>query len=417
MTALDPGPAGLESADTTAGADARVGADGPGAEHGGGVRRLIDRTLRNLSATDRAALRLWLLTRITLLSLVGAAGWVLAPKGTAKVVPYLSRWSNWDSLHYHTIELWGYNGAPSVGPKVPLEAFFPGFPVAMKIANVIVGNWVVAGMLVSFVAGGIAIVMMARLAELDYPVGVGERSVLLLLLAPSAVFLAAPYTEALFLMFAVGAWLAARKGNWALAGLLAAGAMITRSTGIFLLVGLAVEFLTAKDGRRRWSQAPWLGVAVLPLIAYMMFLFARTGDWMAWSHAQSRGWNRQTVMPWRSLSNTFSAAFFWGHNDVNNVWMMRAELVAMLVLVVACLWLLRRRKWGEAAYLMMNGLALGTSTAYGSVPRSLILMFPLWIHLAYWTMRRPGLKTAYLVLVAPLMVTFTLMFATGHWSG
>lgn len=417
MTALDPGPAGLESAGAAAGG-ARVGAARPTTETGlGPGRRWVEWALRRLTGTDRAALRLWLLTRVVVLSLVGASGWVLAPKGTAKVGSYLSRWAKWDSLHYHTIQMFGYNGSPSVGPKVPLEAFFPGFPMAMKLVNAVLTNWVISGMLISFVAGGIAIVALARLSELDYPVGTGERTVLLLLLAPSAVFLAAPYTEAMFLMFAVTAWLASRRGNWALAGLLCAGAMITRSTGIFLLVGLAVEFLTARDGRRRWSQAPWLGVSILPLVVYMMYLYTKTGDWMAWSHAQSRGWNRQLVTPWQSLAHTFEAAFFWGHNDVNNVWMMRAELIAMAVLVITCVWLLRKHKWGEATYLFMNGLALGTSTAYGSVPRSLILMFPLWVHLAHWTLRRPSLKTAYFVLIAPLMVTFTLMYSTGHWTG
>jgi Gpi18-like mannosyltransferase len=132
----------------------------------------------------------------------------------------------------------------------------------------------------------------------------------LLLLSPTAIFLAAGYTDALFLGFALPAWLAARRGHWLAAGLLVAGAASTRVTGVFLAVALAVEFLTATDGRRRrWRSGPRLLVPLAPVAASMVYLHNRTGDWLAWQHPQQRGWRRTFTYPWNSLENTWNAAF------------------------------------------------------------------------------------------------------------
>ncbi|MGR7000220.1 hypothetical protein ACU686_22725 [Yinghuangia aomiensis] len=95
-------------------------------------------------------------------------------------------------------------------PAVPLEAFFPGYPAALHAVHVFVGSWIAAGLLISLVCGAAAVVLLSRVAGLDHPESVGERAVLLLLLLPPAVFLAAGYTEALFLMLALAAWLRAR---------------------------------------------------------------------------------------------------------------------------------------------------------------------------------------------------------------
>ncbi len=66
-----------------------------------------------------------------------------------------------------------------------------------------------------------------------------------------AVFLAAPYAEALFAALAFWAWLLARRGAWVWAGLLAAGATLVRVNGLFLAIGLVVLFLTSRP--RPWA--------------------------------------------------------------------------------------------------------------------------------------------------------------------
>jgi hypothetical protein len=373
---------------------------------------------RRLTPLDRSALKLWLLTRVTTFALVSSGAWLFSQnQGAVEPVPYLDRWLRWDAIHYATIAEFGYGGDPATGPRVPLPAFFPGLPLLLRALHTIGINITVAGLLVSFVAGAIAVVALARLGsrETGEP-AVGSRAVLLLLLAPSAVFLAAGYTEALFLALALPAWLAARRGSWATAGLLAAGAASIRVTGVFLALALAVEFLTARDGRRRWAALPWLAVPLLPVLAFMAYLRSRTGDWLAWLHAQEEGWYRSFTWPWDAFRTTWEAAF-GGVQTVGFAWMFGAELVAVAVGLVLTGWLLWGRRWGEATYVGVQVAAFMTSTWFFSVPRATLLWWPLWIGLAAWSLRRPWVLTAYLTLVAPFMVVFTLLYSLHRWAG
>jgi hypothetical protein len=353
LTALEPRPAGAGQSGAGVAGDVPSLAGKPVSDPGSTVTRprreglwgVVDWLSQLPTATDRAVLRLWLLTRVTVFLLVGAAAYAF-PKVYTELSPtsFLARWANWDFVHFRTIAAFGYGGNPKTGPVVPLEA--------------------------------------------------------------------------LFLALALSAWLAARKGNWPLAGFLVAGAAVTRVTGIFLAAALVVEFLTAKDGRRRWRELPWLAVPVIPLLIYMVYLYQRTGDIMAWNHAQSRGWGRKLVDPISSFFNTWDRAFnIDGRITLDFVWMYRIEIIAMAIGVVLLVWLLRRHRWGEATYIFLNLVAFGTSTTFFSVPRATLLWWPLWIGLAAWSLRRPSVKTFYFTVVAPFMVMFTLMFATDRWSG
>jgi Mannosyltransferase (PIG-V) len=379
-----------------------------------GTWRELTRRLR-LGGNGVAALRLWLLTRVATFLAVAASGWLFVGSEVHRPTPFLQRWARWDWEHFQVIAQYGYDGPPG-GWRVPLEAFFPGLPLAVRLVHVLVGNWTLAGLLISFVAGAVAVVTLAKLADLDNPAGTGERAVLLLLLSPCAVFLAAGYTEALFMAFALPAWLAARRGNWMLAGLLGAGASTTRISGVFLGAALVVEFLTARDGRRRWSQLPWLVLPGVPVLAYFAYLHSRTGDWMAWQHAQERGWYRDFTNPLLTFQHTWNAAFD-GSYEVGWAWMFRAELAAMLLGVALTGWLLLRRRWAESVYVGLQVAAFGTSYWYFSVPRATLLWWPLWIGLAAWTLRRPAALSAYLSVVAPFMVIFTLLFSLYRWAG
>ncbi len=81
--------------------------------------------------------------------------------------------------------------------------------------HLLVPHWTAAGLLVSLVAGAVAAVALARIAALHLPGSrAGGRAALFLLVSPCAVFLAAGYSEALFLALALPAWLAARRQRW-----------------------------------------------------------------------------------------------------------------------------------------------------------------------------------------------------------
>jgi hypothetical protein len=50
-----------------------------------------------------------------------------------------------------------------------------------------------------------------------------------------------------------------------------------------------------------------------------------------------------------------------------------------------------------------------------SVPRYLVVLFPLWIWMGAWLAERPRLRLPALALSLPLLVFFTGQFSTWHW--
>ncbi|MGW5359329.1 mannosyltransferase family protein [Actinopolymorpha pittospori] len=373
--------------------------------------------LRPTSA-DVEVLGWWLLTRVGILMLAVSGPWLF--HGQGKVPSFLDSWKQWDFWHFDRIATHGYF-AP--GWDTPIEAFFPGLPALLRLGTYIGLPTVVAGLALSLVAGGIAAVALARLAESEWGPGAGRYAAAMWMLAPPAIFLAAPYTEALFLGLAIPAWLAARRGHWWLAAILAAGASTVRVSGIFLVVALAVEFLTSSK-RKQWLDGLWLLLPLVPLGGYMAYLKVNTGDWLRWYHAQSEEWYRGFTMPWQSFFHTWDAATgrttFGDVGDAltaNFEWMFRAELVAMLVGVVITVVLLVLRRWGEATWVGVQVAAFATSYWFFSVPRAVLLWFPLWIGLGAIAARRPWVWRAYVLIAVPLFGIWAVAYLTGKWSG
>jgi hypothetical protein len=352
------------------------------------------------------------------------AAWLFAT-GAGPPGPWLARWDRWDAGIFVAIAQDGYFG-PGLQPTN--VAFFPGFPAAMWLVHLVARNWTAAGLLVSLAAGTVAVVALGKLAGdeiLDAdsgsePVRAGTQAAanaaFFFVLAPAAVFLTAGYSESLFVAFAFPAWLAARRDRWVPAVMLAAGASTVRVNGLFLAAALLVEFLFAGPDRRRWRQLPLLAVPVLPTFGYMAYLRHNTGDWLAWQHAQAAGWFRTFTDPKSAWDQTWRAAF-GGTQEGHTAWVFQVELVAVLTGIVLTLVLLIRRRWPEAVYVALSLLALGTTTWFMSVPRAMLLWWPLWTMLAAWAVRRPWVRTVYVCCVAPVMVGVAVLFLSGQWAG
>ncbi|MDX3336826.1 mannosyltransferase family protein [Streptomyces sp. ME02-6979.5a] len=381
----------------------------------------IRRAAARLTPADRSVLWLYLLTRISLWITAHLARWLFpSHPGTREAAPVLAPFQQWDANHYLHIARDGYFPA-GTGPWTSgwdnREAFFPGYPFLLRAVHTVVPDWTAAGLLISFIAGAVAVLALARIARAYLPEDVaGRRTAVLFLLSPCAVFLAAGYTEALFLAFALPAWLAAMRHRWALAAVLTTAATTVRVSGLFLAAAIGLLFVLSARTGRHWRTAGWTLLPALPPAAYSWYLHAHTGDWMAWKHAQERGWYRTFHTPWEAWTNTWHGAFE-GTQSTGYAAMFQAELAAMLVGLALVAILLRRRRWPEAVYVALSLWALGTSYWYTSVPRATLLWWPLWIGLAAVSLRRPWFTTAYLCVAAPVTTIVALTFLTGRWAG
>ena len=364
----------------------------------------------------RAALTTWAASRLGVAVLSFAAMWMVADATAGDVPSWLHSWDHWDATLFVKVARFGYGGYPEHYSDPGLVAFFPGEPLLLRAVHVVVPSWVAAGLLISLVAGAVACVALARLAALDDGAQASDRAVVYLVLSPFAVFLAAGYSEALFLAFALSAWVCARRRRWVLAGVLAGGAAAVRVTGVFLAAALLVEWALVGRGARRPRDLAPLALPWLVTAGYVVYLHDLTGDWLAWPHAQRDEWSRTLTAPWHALHTTWSAA-----TDPNQgaayAWSFRAEIAAVVVGVALTVVLLALRRWPEAVYVGGQAAALATSSYYLSVARASLLWWPLWLLLARASVRHRWVHVGYLAVAPALMAAGVVAFTQGHWVG
>jgi hypothetical protein len=346
---------------------------------------------------------MWAAVHLALFVLAWAAAWVY--RTTPDHAPLTGVFQHWDANILQNVAQYGYFSPHSVANSTIM---FPGYPLTLAAVHLILRNWVLSELVVSGVAGCFAVVSLSRLAG-------GRRAVLYLLTMPAAIFLTVGYTECLFLAFAIPAWHAATRGQWWRAALLAGLAGLVRPDAVFLIPALTVMALTGPRGQRLLSAVK-IYYAVVGPVAYEIYLTVRTGTWNAWFKVQQAGWDLHLVTPLQALKTTWWAAFQHPFSAAYS-FEFQLELAAMAATVLATLAFLWRRRWPEAVYCGLAMLALGTQTWYQAVPRTLLVLFPVYIALASLDARHPWVRYVYLGVCAPLAAVLGLMFLAYQWAG
>ncbi len=186
-----------------------------------------------------------------------------------------------------------------------------------------------------------------------------------------------------------------------------------RSTeGLFLAIALVVMFALTRP--RMWSRAWALLIPFIAVVGYSAYLRAITGDWLAWSHAERDFWHRNLVDPVTSLLNTYHLIYTFAPNGQPSSRMI-TEIMAMAVIAIFTIVLVRRRWWPESIYLLVTMISLGTSTMYHSVPRTLVVLFPIWMVLGVWMTHRRWLRWAYVICCLPILILVSIRYTQGQW--
>jgi len=361
-------------------------------------------------ATARPALQLFLLSRLAI--------WVIAAGAVLLFDPWSGRgpwdkprlhdigpdwlfnlWARWDSDWYIQIAQHGYVW-PSSRP-----AFFPLYPLLIgPLGHVLGGHTVVAGVLVSLAAACVAVVLLHRLAAERLGSPAALRAVLFLAVFPTTLFLGAVYSESLFLLLSVAAFLLAERGRFWSAGIAAGLATLTRPAGLALIPALVV--LAWRTPRRGRALA---GVAVAPLLfaLYPLTLWLWLGHPLAFLTAQHGIWRRH-VSWWGPLGGFVEGVQQHAAKDL----VVAAVLVALAVVA----W---RRIGAAYGIYALASLALPLSWpsdthALWSISRFGLVLFPIVLALAALATTRTRTVVIAVVLGA-FSVEAVVKWALWYW--
>ncbi len=366
------------------------------------------------------------------------------PLGAAADVLF-SPLARWDSVWYLRVAGSGYADSDV------RAAFFPLYPLLVRGLGELGGGsdgaLLLAAYIISLTAFLGALTLLHRLAALELGRPLAVPTLMLLAVFPGALYFGAPYSESLFLLLSVAAFYGARTGNWALAGVSAAGAAATRSAGIVLLLPLALLWWTSGSGARptnarapllpgprRARDAAWLLLVPLGTAAYAAYLGLAEGDPLRFLNVQE-AWSRHFAGPFVGAWDGLTAAvdgvrqlasgqrahvyFEQAGGDPYRVAALNILLFGFLVFVaVAAVGVWRRLPRPYAVYVVA-ALALPLSFPVEpqplmSLPRFVAVLFPVFMWLAVWCEER-RLTDRALVVSAIGLGLFTAQYATWHF--
>jgi Mannosyltransferase (PIG-V) len=339
-------------------------------------------------------------------------------------------WARWDSKWIIGIAKHGYTTAREY-------AFFPLYPgLVGGLGRVFLGHYVLAGVVVSLAAACGSFLLLQRLADERLGLAGGRRAVLYLAVFPMSLFLQAAYTESLFLLLTLAAFLLAERARFAGAGLATGLALLTRVAGFALLPALALIAWRSPNRLRAFR-----GLAVGPLLFafYPLYLWWKLDDPLAFFHAElDPAWTRDTSWwgpvegirqglraGWAGvlqLASGSNAHRYW--HPVHDTPPLRVaainlEQLAFLVLFLALTVVVWRRFGAPYGIFCAVSLAIPLSAPAErwpllSIPRFGLVVFPFFLALAALG-GRPRVHTAIVGVSAIMLGVAVSQWALWQW--
>jgi hypothetical protein len=333
----------------------------------------------------------------------------------------------WDGWWYVGISRRGYRFfRPNRQSPV---AFFPAFPLIIRVLGVWVGGPLLAGFVLALACGLGVAVLFHRWALDKLGPAKARLAVMLLLLYPFAFYLmGAVYADGLFIAASLAAFLALERDRPVLAGLAGVVATAARPVGTALVLGLWVLYLERKGvfaairGRERWSQVrrrvrlgdSGLLLAPMGLVAFCTFLWLRFDSPFAFFDvAGAPGWDQPPgfhtwfKVHWvKAMWNGPWTNGHFGHLFIN--------ALATVITAAFIPSVFKRLGWGYGVFVTIAVVATAVSTKdFVGMGRYSLAAFPCFAVAADMLFRRPKLAWAVLGVSGVGLLILTQLHARG----
>lgn len=328
----------------------------------------------------------------------------------------LEKLANFDGVHYLTIAKNGYLGTALI------QAFFPLYPFLIASFNLVFHNYLLSGIAVSHVFALFSFYLLYYLVKDEFNQKFAFNTVLIFAFFVSSFYLRSLYNESLFLTLILSSFLAAKKKNYLLAGILGGLASATRIVGIFILPSLLL-MIYLKD-KSNWKAYLKVSISIFGLLSYMIYLKWQFNDYLYFFHVQSEfGASRQTqlVLLPQVVYRYFKIFMTVRPIDFKYFAYVQEFLLSIFTIVFLSInsFLAWKNKKQELPYLLFAMMACFLPTLTGnfsSMPRYILVCFPLFIYLAIkLENKKKSIKFIYLTISLIFFIINLILFSQGYW--
>ena len=325
--------------------------------------------------------------------------------------PLLWCWANFDGFYYLTIAQRGYLQFQ--------QAFFPFYPFLIRFLAKLTKDYFTSGLLISHLSFLAALFLFYQLIRLDFEKKVAKRSLLYLLLFPTAFFFGSVYTESLFLMLVLASFLAARKKQWLLAGIFGGLASAARFVGLFLFPALIAEWWQEKKEGQNGKLVNLLPLflIIFGFLAYIGYLQKTVSDPLFFIHVQSLLGAQRTGGKlillyqvfwryWKMILTTKADVLYF------SVWL---ELISSLLFFILLVFSYFHFHFSYFIFMLLAYITPTLTGTFSSMPRYVLVLFSGFILLALWAEKCRLLRILYPILAIILTAVAVMLFTRGWW--
>lgn len=321
-------------------------------------------------------------------------------------------WLNFDGRNFLDIANSGYFQKGQYN----LRAFFPAFPLFIYFFSKVTSiSLVYSGLFVSFIGTMGSFFLLFKLAKKENTTKVAYKTILLLLTFPTSFFLLAYYSESIYLFFSLAVFwfLKEKRFGWAtFFAILASG---TRVVGVTLSLAVLYEAYNFFKAKKKF---PWISIfSPLGIGVYSVYSYFTAGDAFVFMHSWST-WKKTFSIfgPVKSLINgiynvvrgpqpSFDSPFVYPVSIL--------ELASLVFLVGIVIWSYKKLKPVYWYYLVINSYIFLAGGILQSLPRYILVLFPIYIFLAGKLKGKSFL--IYNLVSTIILVVTTSIFLRGYW--
>lgn len=297
-----------------------------------------------------------------------------------------------------------------------LRAFFPLYPLVIAYASKLTGiNVVYSGLFLSYVAAIGSFYIFYRLTKEESDEKTSLKAVFLLMVFPTSFYFLSYYTESLYLLLSLLVFWFLIKKNFKWSTFFALLASATRVTGVILSLMVVLEGYRYFLKKRKFPFITLL--SPLGLVGYAMYSYLTAGDALIFLHSWTN-WGKTFSIPgpinsvlsglgnvFAGVQPSFDSPFVYPISIL--------EFLTLIFLLAVLYWSYKRIKLIYWLYLLINSYVFLAGGILQSLPRYILVMFPMYVYLA--KVLKGKRFILYSVVSAILLILLSAIFLRGYW--
>jgi hypothetical protein len=291
------------------------------------------------------------------------------------------------------------------GYAYPKYVFMPAYPALIRALGSILGDYWWAAISIAWASSFASLPLFQAIAERYMDRVEAMWATLLMASFPHVfAFTSLAYSEPLFLLLCLGAWLSYLRDAMPLSAAAMGMAALSRPYGVMIAIPIALDLLKKRD----FGKMAWLSIPLGSLAFWGLFCHLFAGDWMATLTQQ--GYWAKLGMPYGIIRTYLWGAVFGGERSQS----INYYLIAFVAIMGYLAFSSARADWRLGAFASAGYLVLLAIGTLPSLSRFISFLFPIWLSIR---IKSPIAGAAALAISLPFGLALWLWFLQGSLIG